>query len=940
MLLERAVELEHVERTVAAVAAGSGRLLVIEGPAGVGKTSLLESARDAAERAGLTVLQARGGELERDFGFGVVRQLFEAKVRETRDAGALFAGEARFAAPLLGVEPNGEQAAEALSGTDASFTALHGLHWLMLNLTDDGPLALVVDDVHWGDSASLRFLAYLARRIDDLPVLIVVAGRPAAADDDLRHALTRAPGAELLTLRPLTADGTRQMLEAIAPAAGEESWRACHAVTGGNPFYVHEVAVSLRDEAVDARALERWSPENLTRAVRGRLAGVSAPARELARAAAILGRRAEPRHVLALAGVSPEDASAADELREAGLFAQGREIEFLHPILRTAVYDDVPAAARTDAHGRAARLLAAEGAGPEPVAGQLLHAERSADPWACEQLIGAARESFARGAPEAAVAYLRRALEEPAPAELHFGLLVELGGAEASAFQSMAASAHLAEAFELARDPQAKLAAATLHALAGVISGDGAQAIQPLAQLLEETSADDPIRVPAEAALLHLARYQPGTRAFRRNLRDRVDERVQAGEPPDATALTALGSELTLAGEQLHRIVELIETALDHVDEKDELLRAYNLCEGLRCLMACDCIDSAMPVLDRELEAARGRGATFEWALWSAFRAIGSYRRGAIFEAEAEGRTCMALAEAHGSPYGLAAGTAYVVDCLIERGALDEAAELVDGTGFGAPPAELPPMYTVNLLLWSRGRLRTARDEAEAGLEDLLECGRREEEVGEVNPALVPWRSSAALALLRLGRGEEARELAREELTLSREFGAARAIGISLRCMGLVDADPALLEEAVRVLEDSPARLELARALADLGEARRREGQREEARETLLDALELAHRCGAAALEAQVLASLHAAGARPRRPLLSGPDALTPRERRVAELAAAGNSNREIAAQLFVTVRTVEYHLQGAYRKLGIHSRAELAEGLRSDGRVQTAAIG
>ena len=940
MLLERAVELEHVERAVDAVAAGSGRLLVIEGPAGVGKTSLLESAREAAERAGLTALQARGGELERDFGFGVVRQLFEAKVHEARDRGALFAGEARFAAPLLGVAPNGEQATEALSGADASFTALHSLHWLTLNLADDGPLALFVDDVHWADSASLRFLAYIAGRIADMPVLTVVAGRPPGADDDLRHALTRAPGAELLTLRPLTADGTRQMVEAIAPSAGEEAWRACHAVTGGNPFYVHEVAVALRDDAGDARALERWSPANLTRAVRGRLAGVSAPARELARAAAILGHRAEPRHVLALAGVQPEDASAADELREAGLLAPGREIEFLHPILRTAVYDDVPAAARTEAHGRAARLLAAEDAGPEPVAGQLLHAERSADPWACEQLIGAARESFARGAPEAAVAYLRRALEEPAPPELHFGLLVELGGAEASAFQSAAASAHLAEAFELARDPQAKLAAATLHALAGVISGAGEQSVGPLRQLLETTSADDPVRAPAEAALLHLARYQPSTRALRHELRDRVEARVQAGQPPDATALTALASELTMTGESLDRVVELLQVALDHVDEKDELLRAYNLCECLRCLMACDRIDLAMPVLDRELEAARARGATFEWALWSAFRAIGLYRSGAVFETEAEGRTCVALAEAHGSVYGLAAGTAYVVDCLIERGALEEAAELLETSGFGDPAGSLPPMYTANLILWSRGKLRTARDEAEAGLEDLLECGRRETELGEVNPALVPWRSSAALALLRLGRGEEARELAREELTLSREFGAARAIGISLRCMGLVDADEALLEDAVRVLEDSPARLELARALADLGELRRRDGQRDEAREALLEALELAHRCGAAALEDQVLASLHATGARPRRPLLSGPDALTPRERRVAELAAAGNSNREIAAQLFVTVRTVEYHLQGAYRKLGIHSRAELAEGLRSDGRVQTAAIG
>jgi DNA-binding CsgD family transcriptional regulator len=189
------------------------------------------------------------------------------------------------------------------------------------------------------------------------------------------------------------------------------------------------------------------------------------------------------------------------------------------------------------------------------------------------------------------------------------------------------------------------------------------------------------------------------------------------------------------------------------------------------------------------------------------------------------------------------------------------------------------------------------------------------------------------MGLAALGRNEEALRLADEELRLARFLGAPRAIGIALRARGLIaegDQRDELLREAVAVLAGSGAALEHARALCDLGAALRRAGRRKEAREPLGEALELAHRCGALSLEERARVELLAAGARPRRPLRTGVDALTPSERRIAEMAASGMSNPEIAQALFLTIKTIEGHLSGVYRKLDVRSRTDLARTLKS----------
>jgi ATP/maltotriose-dependent transcriptional regulator MalT len=314
-----------------------------------------------------------------------------------------------------------------------------------------------------------------------------------------------------------------------------------------------------------------------------------------------------------------------------------------------------------------------------------------------------------------------------------------------------------------------------------------------------------------------------------------------------------------------------------------------------------------------------------------AFRGELYIHTGDLGRAEVDARSLLEIATAYGWPMGEAFALAWLGEALVDRGELAEADRLLTRGDFAGPAVAVAPGYMRAEVLLARGRLRLAQGRAAEGVEDMRESGRRQTALGNLNPAVTAWRSQLAHALVDTGETAEARRLAEEELELARAAGVSRALAIALRAAARLErgeAEMQLLREAIDVLEGSGAQLERARAHAAVGAALRRAGEPEEAREPLRLAVDLAHRCGARALEDHAVAELRATGAKPRRRLATGSGALTPSERRIAELAAEGALNREIAETLFVTTNTVEYHLRNTYRKLGIASRTELGAAL------------
>jgi ATP/maltotriose-dependent transcriptional regulator MalT len=404
---------------------------------------------------------------------------------------------------------------------------------------------------------------------------------------------------------------------------------------------------------------------------------------------------------------------------------------------------------------------------------------------------------------------------------------------------------------------------------------------------------------------------------------DQLCEEAMAGRVTDRVLLANVAAFAVCSREPASGSVALAERALaggELVGGRDPLA----ICFAANALIFSDRLVAARQVWSDALAEARRKGSALMFSFASVFRSHVEWRLGSIPEAEADARAALELTEVREAQVGLPFALSGLIDALIERGELDEAERSLVESGIAGP---LPELLHVTFALDSRARLRLAQGRAQEALDDLRECARLLEGWRIRSPGRIPWRASAALALTALGKREEAIRLALEEADLARRFELPRELGIALRAAGLAedgDRGIELLAEAVQVLKASPAVLEHARALTDLGAALRRNRQRSDAREPLRRALELAHRCGATALADRARVELVATGARPRRTMVTGLDALTASERRVADMAAKGLTNRQIAQDLFVTEKTIEWHLGQAYRKLGIGSRSEL----------------
>jgi DNA-binding CsgD family transcriptional regulator len=927
-LVERERELRRIGALIAAVAEGAAGALVIEGPAGIGKTSLLAAARGRARAARVRVLGARASELERGFPFGSARQWFEPAVAAASPAQRrrLFDGAARVARAV--VAPGGTPVEPAPSPA-----ILHSLYWLTANLAAREPLLLTLDDAQWADEASLRLLNYLLPRCEGIRVGLLAACRPPDIDEEgeLLSRLLATDEVEIARPGALSVEGAALIL---AERTGQQPERpfteACRAATGGNPFYLGELVQWLAEEGVAPTAdhvhrIGEARPQFLSRTV---LMRISAPARELAQALALLDGPAELELAGAIAGLNRGAApAAANELTRAGLVADRQPLELVHAIVRAAVLSGLSGPERARQHARAAGLLRDRGASAEEISAHLLVTEPASDAEVVATLLEAAGMALARGAPEAAVRLLRRALLEPPTEDARVSVLLDLGSAEREAHAPEAAD-RFREAYRLSSDPLVRGEA--LRRLAWTDLYDQ-QHLQQMGEDLDRAIAaveplDRELALALEGARLGGLMISPGKR-------EELGARLQAlGELEGAThgecVLLAMLARYRLdAGRPAREVAVAVERAAAN-PQALEVLGPDSLWL-LNCAIAlaeCERFEQLDALLERALELARQRSLSAAFAFVSANRARVAYKRGKLRDAEAEARA--ALDSGGLFKWYRQAASSLLIAALASQGKLDDAQAAYDATGFGE---RLPEQRPFTPLLISRGVLRHAQGHRERAVIDLREALERIARYATGTTAGMDARLLLATTLHELGRAEEALVQAEEALALARAWGTPGMVGMALRARALAAGGENRVDQlhaAVEHLASSPLRLEHARALIDLGAALRRAGRRADCRRPLRTGLDIADRAGAEPLAQFAREELSASGVRVPRHHVG--DELTPSERRIVDMAAAGMSNPQIAQALFVTIKTVESHLGRAYLKLGVKSRRELSKALET----------
>jgi DNA-binding CsgD family transcriptional regulator len=932
-LLEREREFEALRFGLDRACSGEGSLILVEGPPGAGKTELGRETRVAAERMGITPLAARGSELEQPFAFGVVRQLLEVVINESPAETDMFTGAAYPALRLFSPEERALRLNEVSDGGVLGFEALHSLYWLVVNLADRGPLLVLVDDCQWADRDSLRFLSYLAQRIEGLPIVMVLAGRPPDSADSLTGGLwsqvASRPSATALYLRPLSRSAAVALVRVrLGAEADEDFCLACHTATGGNPLFLRELlrgldAAGVVPSAAAASELQSVGPAAVSRFVLHRLAALGPSATELARAVAVLGDESELQLAARVSELSEEAArSAADDLARADIFARGERLGFVHPIVRTALYEDLAAGERQARHAAVAEALASLGAPPERITVHLLLTPPTGDQQRVHTLRSAAAGAAHRGAPGAAAVRLRRALAESPAQQERAEILTELGRDEVAAMEFEAAEEHLQASLSSDGMLTTRADAACALARCAVASGgrSAETAVEALASLARELAPRDADRsLELGSYLLTVVSAIPPLRSEVAGHLRRFRDQARGHPGFEVVARIHAAQEQLLQGGSAEASADEVQAALASGLPPAAATNAGFF--AVATLRLAERYDLAVRLLDLAQEGARREGHAARQGLIHGQRAAIALAQGSLQDAQVEAETGLRLVQP--PHFAVRQLVAVAILVQIERGALAEAAELAR-TGDALGPPEDHTFGSEFLI--ARGRLRIAEGRLDEGVADLLWCGQRLDERRVRWPS--EWKSFAAPALASLGEKAKARTLAHEQLETARSVGSPGALGVSLRAAALAiegEERLALLQEAVSVLEDSRARLELAYALVELGTELSRVGRRQEGRASQRRAIPLADECGAIVLAERARTELQAGPGRRARTELTGRGALTAAEARVCRQAAEGHTNREIAQALFVTEKTVERHLSSAYQKLGIRSRYQLA---------------
>ncbi|MEU8573741.1 helix-turn-helix transcriptional regulator [Streptomyces asoensis] len=947
--------------------AGAGRLVLLRGASGTGRSALLEAAAAHAARLGLRVLRTRCSPEDTALPFSSVLHLL-GSVPEFADFGP--GGDDRGSAARL---------------------------WRVLrSYADEGPVMVAVDDVHLADEASRRWFVEAARRVDRLPVLLVATERSQYDIDPrptgLSHALSPS-AVRTHTLAPLTGHASAGLVRAAFPTASERWTADCVRAGAGSPLLLRALLDDL-DGAPPPTAVPRTCaalyPGSYPAAVSWWLDSAGPATAEVARTLAALetasgtspgsgpttGRTADKPmtsapttsgptssgsltpdptgpdptalHALApdamaldpvAAGLTVTDASAtealaalvadasgADPARVSGWFTamtrlgvlrpdpDGRP-RYAHPLLRDAVLSGWATARRQDAHRAVAQAMLRRGDHLDAVARQLLGSAPAGLPWALRVLRDAGSVAARESRPEDAVRYLRRALQEPLPDDLRQRLLTELGSLEYASADTPAGIPRLAEALDLPAQPRDQVRTAIALGTALVGRGEVRTAVEVLRGLEARLAAHPELARALQTASALLSDQDQTVRreAYRwlTDTAERSPELVGASGQALLVRYAATAGDLP-AREAMRRLRTLL------TEPADPLAEPFLLGTAAAVAQWADELDEAERLVERGLAGQHPSLLhPMEQALldtrWDIAAARGAYATVLAGHPEAARRTGTGPANAD----------AHVLLALVETGRTAEARRLADTFDL----RDTPDSWELNRFLYARGVLRFTEGDVAGALHDFLECGRRQSARAVLSPVVTPWRSAAAECRLALGNPQEALALATEELRLARVWNTPRTTGRALRVLGRATRGRRGLElgeEAVAVLRDSPAEAELVASLLAHGVQLTAAGERGRGRDHLREGAERAERLGSVRLLTYAEHALRSAGGRRTTPAHTGSGALTGSERRIAELAAEGRTNTEIAKLLHVARRTVETHLTSAYRKLGIRRRGEL----------------
>ncbi|MER5467173.1 AAA family ATPase [Streptomyces sp. NPDC002685] len=840
-LWERDEEIATFEEAIAALradSATSGSLLTVSGEAGLGKTALLAEARRIAESNGCAVWSARGGETVTSVPFNVVRQLLQpALVSLLPEEAREYLGDwYDIAGPALGIAEPGDRQPDPQGVCDGLVAAVRRL------AKREWPLVLLIDDAHWADQETLRWLAAFTERLDDLSVLVVVARRPGGVSGEsarLLDAVAAAarPVSPLSALTPAAAEGlTRATLgeHADAPFC-REVW----AVTGGNPYETVELLAKVQDSELDPTEGSAAELRDLNRSARGRglvarLEGLGIDATRFAWAAAILGTGISLDLAAQLAGMPDDEANRCAELLGAARIlttagpASGHgpdgDLEFVHPLIATAVYRSIPDALRTAMHGQAAWAVTESGRGAAAASRHLLEVHPDDDPELVDQMREAAREHLAVGAPDAARRCLERALKEPPLPEVHARVLYELGCATLLTAPSTTIG-HLRAALERP----------------GLEDTMRVDAVFRLSQaLLHNNQLDEAVRTVDE----ELERLEPGPARMRLQAVHYMWEGIHAGEErsghssglaelvttctgrdnSERALLILRGFDAMTRGENAEEVVELCDRAL--VNGRLAPGLGWTDTEwGVELLLMlgsayayADRLDRAESLFNEALHAYVKAGwSGGHLSLANAYLGLAHRRRGRLADAEHYQRESLRLAERVGRGLPLYwSATCGLIDTLLARGHVQEAADIAERYGFAPPyPSTivLPDTRSVRgRLLLTLGRTKEAVNELEAAEKA---AGAR----GHHNTVLAPWAVDLAKALATEDPSRAA-ALASDARRQAERFGTDTAIGEALRCAAALETGQRavrLAAQAVTYLEASPCQYEHAAARIEYG---------------------------------------------------------------------------------------------------------------------------